>query len=174
MVQILSFLSHYLRHIWKETKWNWKRSRTNPQHEVKVSYENWIRRGISGVHGSRYFGRGQEKELQKGNVKICCGLSLTQPSPYADIAFDDKASLQTILSTKNDVEIKYSHDEHLKNSDSLNQKTKFFRCAQRLKNRCIIKNKIFVPRYYRPAIIYFVLTQIKHPTSAMVDITISM
>ena len=75
----------------------------------------------------------KEKSVKYFDAKNSYGHSMSQPLPIDEIKVDRNDNLEDILNTLDDSGIGYFVEDHLKNHDEINEKTKNFNFVLRIK-----------------------------------------
>ena len=88
--------------------------------------ENNIRGGISSVMGNRYVKSDDNKKILYIDANNLYGHSMSQPSPYDEIKFDNNVKLEDILNTPDDIDIGYFMEVDLNYPDNIKEETKNF------------------------------------------------
>ena len=77
---------------------------------------------MSGVRGPNHFNFDATRVLTHDDVNVLNGLSMTQFSAYAKIMCDENISVETLLATPDDAEIKCIVEVDLKHTDEIKQR----------------------------------------------------
>ena len=88
--------------------------------------ENNIRGGISSVMGDRYVKSDENNKILYKDANNLYGWAMSEPLPYDEIKFDNKAKLEDIINTPDDSDIGYFIEVDLKYPDNKKEKTKHF------------------------------------------------